>query len=74
MSYESKAIPKTISATSRVALKIKDNYFTVEYSEERELPTDVSDIDMEEERKLLFDDVNSIVDQQMYEIQDTFRK
>ena len=32
------AIPTTIKATSRASVKIGDNYFTVEYSEERMLP------------------------------------
>lgn len=73
MSYESKAVVTTIKATSRVALKIRDNYFTIEYSEERSIPEDV-DIDIDYERSLLFDDVNSIVDNQMSDIQATFRK
>ena len=63
----------TIKATSRVALKIRDNFFTVEYSEERTIP-DAGDIDLEAEREELFADVNAVVDNQMIEIQDTFKK
>lgn len=70
--YESKATVTKITATSRVAIKIKDNYYTTEYSEERVIP-DVEDIDIEEERKILFDDVNAIVDSQCEEILNTFR-
>ena len=70
--YESKAKVSKISATSRVAIKIKDNYYTVEYNEERTVP-DVEDIDIEAERKILFDDVNTIVDSQCEEIIKTFR-
>ena len=71
--YESKAKVTTIKATSRVSLKIKDNFFTIEYSEERTVP-DTNDVDLEKEREILFQDVNTIVDNQMIEIQDTFKK
>ena len=70
--YESKAIVSKIKATSRVAIKIKDNYYTVEYNEERTIP-EVEGIDIEEERKILFDDVNAVVDSQCEEILKTFR-
>ena len=70
--YESKAITTKITATSRVAIKIKDNYYTTEYSEERTIP-DVEGVDIEEERRLLFDDVNSIVDSQCEDIIKTFK-
>ena len=68
---ESKSIPITIKATSRVALKIKDNFYTVEYSEERAVPDDVED--MEFERSALWDDVNKCVDDQCEEILKTFK-
>ena len=63
----------TIKATSRVALKIRDNFFTVEYSEERTIPDGI-EVDLDAEREELFADVNAVVDNQMIEIQDTFRK
>ena len=63
-----------ITATSRVAVKIKDNYYTVEYSEERALTPDMSDAEVEGARRKLFDDVNAIVDDQANEIIQTFRK
>ena len=31
--YQSKAVVTTIKATSKVTLKIKDNFFSVEYTE-----------------------------------------
>ena len=68
---ESKAIPTTIKATSRVAIKIKDNFYTVEYSEERTIPDE--DVDMEFERSVLWDDVNTTVDNQCAEILKTFK-
>lgn len=72
--YVSKAIPTKIMATSRVALKIKDNYYTVEYSEERSINPDDDSVDMEKERELLFDAVNNVVDEQAADIVNTFRK
>ena len=71
--YESKAVTTTIKATSRVSLKIRDNFFTVEYSEERSVPN-IDGVDLTQEREVLFNDVNTIVDNQMIEIQDTFKK
>lgn len=68
---ESKAIPITIKATSRVALKVRDNFYTVEYSEERAVPD--GDVDMEFERSVLWDDVNKCVDDQCEEILKTFK-
>ena len=71
--YESKAIITKISATSRVAIKIRDNYYTVEYAEERSIP-ETPDIDMEKEKQILFGSVNAVVDEQAEEILKTFRK
>lgn len=83
------AIPTTIKATSRASVKIGDNYFTVEYSEERMLPqveeiqsTDIQGnktskiivADIEKERADLWDTVNSECDNQIDIIQDYFKK
>ena len=73
MEYESKAVVTKIQATSRVAIKIRDNYYTVEFLEERAIP-DTDNIDIEQERKILFDDVNKIVDDQCEEILKSFSK
>lgn len=72
MDYEVKGIPTKITATSRVAIKIKDNYYTVECSEERAIP-DVDGVDIERERQALFDSVNATVDGQIEDIYDTFK-
>lgn len=71
--YTSKAIVTTIKATSRAAVKIGDNYYTVEYSEERQLP-DTTDIDLPQEQDILFDSVNTVVDTQVADILKTFKK
>lgn len=71
--YESKARITTIAATSRASVKIKDNYFTVEYHEERVIP-DVEGVNIEQERMLLWDTVNAECDTQIEDISKTFKK
>lgn len=71
-SYTSKAKIGTIRATSRASVKIRDNYFTIEYSEERLLPEDI-EVDIEQERKILWDDVNAEVDAQILDIEKSFK-
>lgn len=65
--YESKAIVTEITATSRIAIKVRDNFYTVEFTEKRSIP-DVEGVDVEAERNLLFDSVNAIVDGQAEDI------
>lgn len=62
--YESKAIITKIQATSRASIKCRDNFFTVEFCEERMIP-DIEGIDIEEERALLWDTVNDECDNQV---------
>lgn len=70
--YVSKAVVTNIKATSRVAIKVRDNFYTVEYSEERAIP-DVEGVDLEQEQNILFDSVNAIVDAQAEDIIKTFQ-
>ena len=65
--YVSKAVVTEISATSRVAIKVRDNFYTVEYTEKRAIP-DVEGVDIEAERLALFDAVNGVVDMQAEDI------
>lgn len=69
---ESKAIITTIRATSRASVKVRDNFYTVEYCEERALPND-ADINIEAERQMLWDTVNRECDNQIEEILRTFK-
>ena len=71
--YESKAVPVKISATSRCAVKIQDNYYTIEAGEERVIPENAG-TDMRAEWSLLFAEVNGIVDNQIEDIIKTFQK
>lgn len=72
MSYEIKGKPTKITATSRSAIKVHDNFYTVEASEERSIP-EYSDVNMEEEYDALFNEVNDVVDKQVKDIVDTFK-
>lgn len=65
--YESKAKVSKIIATSRASIKRKDNYFTLEYSEERIIP-DIDGINIEEERRLLWKTVNDELYEQIEEL------
>ena len=69
--YEIQGMVSKISATSRCAVKIKDNFYTIEASEERLFPNGAY-LDMDKEYASLFDSVNGVVDGQMNEILDTF--
>lgn len=67
--YKSKAITTQIRATSRVSAKIGDDFYTLEFSEERTVP-DIDGINLDEERRILWDEVNYSVDIQL---QDTIK-
>ena len=69
--YVVKATISKISATSRMSLKVRDNYFTIEYSEERTIP-EVEGVNIEQERIALWDAVNAEVDNQAEVIYNTF--
>lgn len=71
--YTPKAVTSTIRATSRMSLKVKDNFYTVEYTEERVIP-DVEGVDIEQERVALWDAVNAEVDNQAQEIYNSIRR
>jgi len=69
--YISKAVTTKISAKSSTTLQIKNNFYKVEFFEEREIPLD-EDVDLDAERDLLFDAVNAVVDKQSEDILTTF--
>lgn len=66
MAYTSKAKISKISATSRASVKIRDSYFTLEYTEERVIP-EIEGVDIDAERALLWQTVNDQVDNQVNE-------
>ena len=69
--YVSKAVTTAIRITSRASVKIKDNFFTVEYCEERAIPEDA---DIEKERKILWNVANEECDKQVEEIYQLSKK
>lgn len=69
--YVSKATTTLIRATSRASIKIQDNFYTVEWSEERSLPEDAN---VEEERKLLWETANTECDNQIQDILDMYKR
>ena len=71
--YEQKAVTTTIRATSRASVKIRDNFYTLEYCEERVIP-DVEGVDLEAEKRVLWDAVNSEVDKQIEDIYNAVKK
>lgn len=76
--YISKAVPKVIKFSSRASIKIVDSskqehYYTVEYGEERQIDN-FDKVNLDKERQLLIDDCNTIVDNQVKEIVETFLK
>ena len=70
--YKSVATTNKIMCTSRASIKRGDSYYTVEYAEERLLPQDVK-YDINEERKILWDTVNTEVDNQIEDIIKTYK-
>ena len=60
-----KATTTMIRATSRVSVKVKDSFYTVEFCEERQVHDDT---DVEEARKELWETVNGEVDNQVAEL------
>lgn len=71
--YTSKAVVNSIRATSRASIQIDGKYYTLEYTEERLIPT-LDDIDVTKERKLLWDTVNEEVDNQIEEVYKIYEK
>lgn len=71
--YISKAKTKTIKATSRASVKVNDSFYTLEYTEERTIPQ-TSNVNIQLEKDLLWDEVNSQVDKQIEDVLRAFRK
>lgn len=68
--YESKATTISISAVSRASIKIRDNFYTLEYGESRSVPEDAN---IEKERALLWETVNGECDKQVQDVLEMFR-
>ena len=61
---------KTIHFASRASVKIRDSYYTFEYSEDREIE---DGDDLEQEKQKLIADCNKVVDDQIQEVVDLLK-
>jgi hypothetical protein len=72
--YVSKATTTLIKATSRASVKVRDSFYTVEYTEERTVPANIERTkELPAERQLLWDAVNAEVDNQIADIVNSFK-
>lgn len=71
--YEVKGMTTMIRATSRASIKIRDNFYTLESTEERYIP-EGEDIDLDKEWDALYESVNAVTDFQIQEIVKEFKK
>ena len=69
--YKSIAEVTSIKATSRASVKVGDSFYTLEYCEERMIPINA---DIEKERALLWDIVNTECDNQIQDVLKIFKK
>lgn len=69
--YSSKSTILTISASSKVSVQIGTKFFTLEYAETRSVPNEPG-VNIEEERKILWDAVNTEVDAQIEDVYNTY--
>lgn len=74
MEYIQKSKTVKIAATSKATVQVNNNYYSFSYTEEREIPQDDKDVNLEEERKLLWDTLNEEVDKQIDDIVNVYKK
>ena len=74
MEYIQKGKTVKIAATSKATVQIQNNYYSFSYTEERELPQDDNEVNLEMERKLLWETLNAEVDNQIEEITNIYKK
>ena len=74
--YESKGVVTEFGGHSRASVKIKESFYTFESSVQKNFPagTDLSKVDMEQEWKLLFEELNANVDDQIEETEKAYSK
>jgi hypothetical protein len=59
---------KEITCSSRISVKIKETFYTFEYSETRGLPRGNVNIDLQAEKEMLWEDCHAEVDKQVKEL------
>lgn len=73
MEYVQQGKTVKISATSKATVAFQGNYYSFSYSEERELPEDDTRVNLEKERELLWETLNSEVDKQLAEVEALYK-
>ena len=68
--YIPKSITTTIRATARMSIKLRDNFYTFEYQEERQI---LENAILEKERILLWDDCYNEVNHQVQQTIDDLK-
>lgn len=68
------AVTTSIKATSKCTIKVRDNFYSVEFSEERGLHDALDEATLEDERRRLWDAVNASVDEQVSDILKMYKK
>lgn len=71
--YTPQSLPKEISCVSRVSLKIRDNFYTLEYGETRSIQEGFNYDNIDKEREALWNTCNDEVDRQAQEVQNLFK-
>lgn len=69
-----KAKTTSIKVSSRASVKVRDNFYTVEFTEERSVPEDLTEEELAVERQALWDTCNTETDNQIRDIVTTFAK
>lgn len=72
-SYEAKAVTTKIQATYRISAKFYDNFHTVEYTEERQIPN-VDGVNLLKEKEALWNDVIVEIENQMEDIEKSYQQ
>lgn len=62
----------TIKATNRMSVKIRENFFTVEWCEERAIPADMPEAEVAKERAKLWDICIAECEKQYEDIKATY--
>ncbi len=69
--YKSLSTVSEIRGDSSATIQLGNNYYKINYGETRIIPPFA---DMEKERDILFDDLNKVVDKQIQDILNAYKK
>lgn len=72
--YTSVAKVKEFGGSSKVSVKIKDSFYVFEASMVKVIPDDINpeDVDMTQEYRILYDELNAEVDEQIRETEEAY--